>query len=133
VTVSFIWGDSGPPLGGQIGGFRMEAPSMSPAPAVIGITSVAPKQAVMIDNLTKVILDGDADASMDRLAHPSHPSRLRTRRRTQARFRSADHRTRRCPPITCSTCRVTYLTVVGLPASVSPEGWVCGVCLGDLL
>jgi hypothetical protein len=111
----------------------MEAPSIVAAPAVIEITSIAPKRAVMIDNLTEVLLDDFADASMDRLAHPSQPSRSRTRRRTQTRFGATDRPGHRCPPITCSTCRVTYLTGVDLPASVSPDGWVCGVCLGDPL
>jgi hypothetical protein len=39
---------------------------------------------------------------------------------------------RRSAPITCGTCRVTYLTSVPLPASVKAEQWVCSVCLHDL-
>jgi hypothetical protein len=39
---------------------------------------------------------------------------------------------RRSAPITCGTCRVTYLTPVPLPASVKAEPWVCSVCLHAL-
>jgi hypothetical protein len=105
---------------------------MSPAPAIAGITSIAPKRAVMIDDLTKVGLDGAADSSTEHLADPSRPSRVRSRRRTKAKFGAAEGLARLCSPITCSTCRVSYLTVVGLSESDSPNGWVCAVC-GDHL
>lgn len=107
----------------------METPLTSAAPAADPITSLAHKRAVMIDDLTDVLLDGITDADP---LEPAHPARQRAGRRTRATARSSDSN-RECPPITCTACRVTYIATVALPASVSPEGWICGGCLGDLL
>jgi hypothetical protein len=62
--------------------------------------------------------------------HPSHPRSgshwMRPKPGSDIELR------RRSAPITCGTCRVTYLTPVPLPASVKAEPWVCSVCLHAL-
>lgn len=110
----------------------METPTTSAALAVVPITSLSPKRAVMIDQLTDVILNEGSDAYMSDPVPTSGPARRLARRGAHATS-GTGRSTRRCPPITCTMCRVTYITAVALPPSVSPEDWVCGVCLQDLL
>ncbi len=110
----------------------METPPTSAAHAVAPITSLSPRRVVMIDDLMDVVLDEVAD---ENVSHPANTPRS-TRRRAGVAGRStagSGPSTRRCPPITCTNCQVTYMTTVALPPSVSPEGWVCDVCLRDLL
>lgn len=83
----------------------------------------------MIDDLADVFLDEAADAHVERFAHPAGSARRRPGRRphpTTGTLRPAGGRA----PITCTTCRVTYIAVA-VPPSVAPEVWVCDVCLSQ--
>ena len=127
---SFILHDCGPRLRGQIGGFLMETPPTSVSRAVAPITSLSPKRAVMIDDLPDALFNEVADACADDPVLASRPARRRAGRGAHATA-GTGHPTRRFPPRTCTVCQVTYITAVALPPSVSPEEWVCGVCLQD--
>ena len=106
----------------------METPFTSTPPAADPVTSLAIKRAVMIDDLTHALLNKIADDSAPDPVPSSRPSRRRASRRTGPRAGTG----RSNPPITCTVCHVTYMTTVALPPSVSPEYWVCGLCLGNL-
>jgi hypothetical protein len=63
--------------------------------------------------------------------HPSHKHPLTAR--SVVRQASGIALRRRTPPITCTACDVIYLTAVPLPAAVTPDHWICGGCLRELL
>lgn len=106
----------------------MEAPTTS---AVSGIRIIAPKRAVTIDNLARAINDladtplGDPDNLS--LAPSPHPEQRRTK------ALSADRLTHGSAPITCSTCRLTYLPAAVPAASRPGEDWVCDGCQQSLM
>ena len=106
----------------------MEAPTTS---AVSGIRMIAAKRAVMIDNLARAINDladtplGDPDNLS--LAPSPHPEQRRTK------SLSADRLTHQSAPITCSTCRLTYLPTAVPAASRPGEDWVCDGCQQSLM
>ena len=110
----------------------METPPTSAALAVAPITSLSPKRAVMISDLTDAVLKDVADAYVN---DPVGTSRSAGRRAGRSAHPTAGtaRSTRRFPPITCTVCQVTYITAVALSPSISPEGWVCGLCLQDLV
>ena len=106
----------------------MEAPTTS---AMLPITMIAPKRAVMIDNLARAIKDS-SDTSPEELDDPSlaHPACPQQPTRTESR--SADRGGPESGPITCSACRVTYLPAAVPSASNLREGWVCDGCQQSL-
>ena len=105
----------------------METPATS---VVSTATMIAPKRAVMIDSTRAVTHRGDTDPAV--LAHPSQSARARRGQRTRTRSESVDRTVHEKAPVTCSTCRTTYLPSAIPLASTSPEGWVCDVCQGTL-
>ena len=88
---------------------------------------IATKRAVMIDNLARTIHDV-ADSSPEDLAHPSLAPRSRPGQRTRPKSLSADRPVHESVPITCPTCRMTYLPTAVPAASDPPEDWVCDGC-----
>lgn len=128
VALSFFLNGSRPRHRGQIGGFLMEAPTTS---ATLAITMIAPKRAVMIDNLAWAVSDVSGTSPEDpddpSLAHPARP-----RQRTRTRSLSADRGAPESAPITCSACRLTYLPTAVPSASRRPTGWVCDGCQQNL-
>jgi hypothetical protein len=102
----------------------MEAPTTSAASA---ITMIAPKRAVMIDNLARAISDL-ADTSPKDLAHPSLGPRAHPEQKTRTKFLSANRPAHESVPVTCSTCGMTYLPTAVPAASDPPEDWVCDGC-----
>lgn len=110
----------------------METPTTSAALAVAPITSLSPKRAVMIDDRTDALLNEVADDYMNDPVPTSRSARRRSGRGAHATA-GTGRSTRRFTPITCTVCQVTYISAPALSPSVSPAGWVCGVCLQDLL
>lgn len=92
---------------------------------------IAPKRAVMIDNLGWAINDLADTFPEERddpsLAHPTHP-----RQRTRNKSLSADRAAPESAPITCSVCRLTYLPTAVPPASHPAKEWVCDGCQQSL-
>lgn len=88
---------------------------------------IAPKRAVMIDNLARRINDLP-DASPENEAHPSQAPRAHPGQRTLTDCLSADRPAHESVPVTCSTCRLTYLPSAAPAASRPGEDWVCEAC-----
>lgn len=105
----------------------MEAPTPSETSAV---TMIAPKFAVMIDDLSRVTLNDVADPSPDELGHPSGSARGRALARRRTKSRSEHPSVPVSGPMTCSTCRITYLPTAVPPLSVAPGDWDCDRCAG---
>jgi hypothetical protein len=102
----------------------MEAPTTSAASA---ITMIAPKRAVMIDDLASANSDLP-DSSPKDLVHPSLRPRAHPEQWTRTKFLSADRPDYESVPITCSTCSMTYLPTA-VPAASDPlEEWACDGC-----
>jgi hypothetical protein len=102
----------------------MEAPVTS-APSAV--TMIAPKRAVMIDDLSRAVLDDLAHPSTKQTAHPSESARVRpAKRRTKSQ--SGDRVVRESGPITCCSCRITYLPKAVPQLTVVPEDWICDRC-----
>ncbi len=118
-VVSVVRFERQPPLASRADRwFPMETPATSAASAG---TMVATKRAVMIDDPFRGIA----------LAHPSQSVRAeRGRRRT--RSVQLDRPVPEHAPITCSTCRMTFLPSAAPPAATSSEGWVCDLCRTDI-
>jgi hypothetical protein len=93
---------------------------------------IAPKRAVMIHNLARAINDS-ADISPEDQVHPSLASHSQPGQKTRTRSLSADHPAHESAPITCSTCRMTYLPSAVPAASAPPEDWVCDGCQQSLV
>lgn len=87
---------------------------------------IAPKHAVMIDDPIRAItcLVGTGPEA---LAHPSRAHAKRGQRR-QTKFVPVERPVSAVTPVTCSTCRMTYLPSTIPPASTSSEDWVCDIC-----
>jgi hypothetical protein len=117
---------------GQIGGFLMETPA-TVTTSISGPDPVSETLAVEDEDPNTRVLKLVAP-EFDRLeASGVHPSRLGPASGTGALVRSTpdiDMR-RRFPPITCTACRVTYLTAIRWRASAPAAAWVCPHCLGD--
>lgn len=92
---------------------------------------IAAKRAVMIDNLAQAINDL-ADPSPEDPRHPSLAPRVHPEQRTRTNSLSADRPTHESAPITCSTCRLTYLPSAIPAASRHPEDWLCDGCQQSL-
>ena len=102
----------------------METPATSVASTA---TMIAPKRAVMIDDPTRAIIHL-ADTDPEALAHPSQAARARRGHRKPTKSVPSDQAVPEKAPVTCSTCRITYLPSAIPPASVLSEGWVCDIC-----
>ena len=113
---------------GQIGGFLMEAPTTSAAPA---ITMIVPKRVVMVDDVAQPVNDLS-------YASPEHPDRrslahpANSRQRTRTKSTSADRPAHESAPISCPTCRLTYLPLAVSAASHLLKEWVCDGCRQSL-
>ncbi len=101
----------------------MEAPTTSAASAV---TMIAPKRAVMIDHLSRAILNDQS--SLDLTAHPSESARARPVAKRRTKLPSQDRAVRESGPLTCSTCQITYLPSAVPTLTVAPEDWDCDRC-----
>ena len=92
------------------------------ATSISGSNPVPDALAIEREDPDRCVLKLVAPAS-DRLAasrfHPSYPDQASP---------DIDLR-RRFPPITCTSCGVTHLRSVGLPASSRAEDWICPLCL----
>lgn len=102
----------------------METPATSDDSTV---TMIAPKRAVMIDDPTRAFTPL-AHPGPEALAHPAHTSRASGGQARRAKSLPDGRRVPKKAPVTCCTCRVTYLPSAISPASTSPEDWVCDIC-----
>ena len=104
----------------------------TPATSVVSTgTMIAPKRAVMIDDLTRSITIV-ADPHTDAWAHPSQTVHAKRTQGKKIRSRPGDRPIPENRPVTCSTCRMTYLPSAIPPASTPLEDWVCDSCQGVL-
>lgn len=106
----------------------METPATSVASTA---TMIAPKHAVMIDDPTRAITH-IADTHEEALAHPSQAARAKRGQRRPTVSEPIDRAAPAQAPVTCSTCRITYLPSATPPASISSEDWVCDICQRSL-
>lgn len=102
----------------------METPATSVAPTA---TLIAPKRAVMIDDLTRAITVL-ADADSEAMAHPSQAARAKRGHGRRTKSLPVDQSVPEDAPVTCSTCRMTYLPSAIPPHSASSADWVCDGC-----
>lgn len=101
----------------------MEAPTTSVTSTA---TMIAPKRAVMIDDLVEAI-SLDADAGSETLGHPSQMSRAEGGQKRRTGSRPLARPARDHASVTCSTCRITYLPSA-LPPPSATEVRVCDSC-----
>jgi hypothetical protein len=131
VLVALTWVLAALAYSGQIGGFPMEAPATTtpsiagpePASADLATDGGEPHRPVSKSSNLQVV------PPLPPRAHPSHPAHP-AGGKPLVRSTSDIELRRRFPPITCTVCRITYLTP-GLQASSPPADWVCSVCLAD--
>ncbi len=90
-------------------------------------TMIAPKRAVMIDDPTQPITHL-ADTDPEALVNPPQAARAKRVQRKRTKSEPIDRTVPEKAPVTCSTCRITYLPSAIPPASVLSEGWVCDIC-----
>ena len=103
-------------------------PVETPATSVVSTaTMIAPKCVVMIDHPDRAITQL-ADADPGPLAHPSRPAGAGREPRRRVKSWAVDEPVLEQAPMTCSTCRVTYLPSAISSASTSSEDWVCDLC-----
>lgn len=106
----------------------MEAPAKSVTSTV---TMIAPKHAVMIDDpawpITHLV-----DPGSEAFAHPSQRARAERGQGSGTEAMPADRPALEKGPVTCSTCRMTYLPSAVPPASTPAEDWVCDGCRATL-
>lgn len=98
--------------------FPVETPATSVASTA---TMIAPKRVVMIDDPARA--NTQLPAGLGPLAHPSHAPGAKRGQRRRVSWVAPER-----APVTCSTCRVTYLPSAVPSASTSSEDWVCDVC-----
>lgn len=101
----------------------METPATAVAPPG---TMIAPKRAVMIDDLARAIAVR-ADSDSEAMARPSHPAGAKRGHGRRSNSLPVDRPVPENAPVTCSTCRMTYLPSA-IPDSASSRGWVCDGC-----
>ena len=123
--LSFMLSDCGPRLRGQIGGFRMETPATSSAAP---ITSLAPKRAVMIDDLSRALFErvndgGDTDPVDAWRSNHGDGRRSRTARGEDR----APHR----KTLTCTSCHIVHIGTSVDAAEATGTDWVCPTCTVD--
>ena len=92
---------------------------------------IAPKRAIMIDNLARAIND-HAETSPEDPAHRSLTPRVHPAQGRRTKSLSGDRPPRESVPITCSTCGLTYLPTAVPAASHPLEEWLCGGCQQSL-
>ena len=102
----------------------METPAKS---VVLTATMIAPKRAVMIDDLTRSITDF-AEPDTEGLAHPSRTARAKRGQDARIKSPSADRAAHHHGPVTCSACRITYLPSARPATPGAPGDWVCDGC-----
>lgn len=100
----------------------METPATS-VPSMA--TMIAPKRVVMIDDPNRAITHL-ADIDLRVLDHPSQAAGAKRRQRRRTKSMLRDQRVLGKAPVSCSTCRITYLPSAIPAPSPSSEGWVCG-------
>jgi hypothetical protein len=93
---------------------------------------IAPKRAVMIDNLSRTVLDDIAHPGPEQTAHPSESACVRPKAKRRTKSQSRDRAVRESGRITCCSCRITYLPTAVPPLKVVPEDWVCFRAASDL-
>jgi hypothetical protein len=102
----------------------MEAPTTSANSAV---TLIALKRAIMIDALSQPVID-DGDSPPGAQFHPSRATRAQAGGRGWDGPDSATGPVRATAPVTCPTCRMTYLPTAMPAASAPTQDWVCVGC-----
>jgi hypothetical protein len=89
---------------------------------------IAPKRAVMIDHLSRAILNDIAQPSPEQTGHASESDRARAVARRRTKFSSRGRPLRQSRPLTCSTCQIAYLPTAVSPPTVALEDWACDRC-----